>query len=148
MCSTLLGEVQMPWRIYFGNLVVSDCQYDWLIIGHYWNELILIIRNSVYGWIFWVHRRIEVVGAKNWFNSSHEKWILHVLFFLLFQTVEGEQPTFITGDPGFPIKRENGKWHCLFEIISALQFNSGIFCRNVVVNPQVELFLFWIDINL
>merc|ERR1712051_771027 len=23
-------------------------------------------------------------------------------------TVEGEQPTFITGDPGFPIKRENG----------------------------------------
>ena len=29
------------------------------------------------------------------------------LFF--FQSVEGEQSGFITGDPGFPIKRENGK---------------------------------------
>ena len=30
-------------------------------------------------------------------------------FYFFLQTIE-EQPTFITGDPGFPIKRENGKF--------------------------------------
>ena len=87
------------------NLLSNNYKVEQMLIvnsfdGNFSSKLVLV------GWIL---QMMRLLSCNVWYNSVIKLNWNKNQFSHIFQTVE-EQPGFVTGDPSFPIKRENGKW--------------------------------------